>query len=320
MHRRKLALAAISSVVAAAPLALATPRTSAATVESLAPTAARAAAVVEALSRASLKHPAAFGTTPRVRLPASGHDPAAVTLTDGSVATIGLPLGDATVRSLSPTMALLADQRSDTTIAVQPLATTGVRIAVVAESPRSPEDFRFQFGSAGGSALKLEPSGGVSVSSPSGGDLGYIAPPWAQDAAGHAVATYFTVEGSTLVQHVSHHGAVAYPVVADPSYQGDCGYVSCTLRFNRARTRDARDASLLIGLSATACGFLTGPAAPACAVAIGLQAGAIAVFANRFYEQGDCLKLKLPLSDLFSPVPVAIPQSLDHGSYNCTDK
>ncbi len=41
---------------------------------------------------------------------------------------------------------------------------------------------------------------------------------WAVDAAGNNLPTSFTLEGSTLTQHVDLNAATAFPVVADPSY------------------------------------------------------------------------------------------------------
>lgn len=44
-----------------------------------------------------------------------------------------------------------------------------------------------------------------------------VAAPWAKDANGKDVRTYFTTNGKKLTQHVAHKAqGVAYPVVADP--------------------------------------------------------------------------------------------------------
>ena len=50
-----------------------------------------------------------------------------------------------------------------------------------------------------------------------GNEAGYISPAWAYDATGAAVPTSYSIDGTTLVQTVDHHGAT-YPVVADPSW------------------------------------------------------------------------------------------------------
>ena len=40
--------------------------------------------------------------------------------------------------------------------------------------------------------------------------------PWAFDATGAAVTTWFEIDGTSIVQHVAHDSSVTYPVVADP--------------------------------------------------------------------------------------------------------
>ncbi len=47
--------------------------------------------------------------------------------------------------------------------------------------------------------------------------------PWAKDAEGKELKTWFTTDGLTLTQHVEHNvKGVVYPVTADPWWQGRC--------------------------------------------------------------------------------------------------
>jgi hypothetical protein len=47
--------------------------------------------------------------------------------------------------------------------------------------------------------------------------LASVAKPWAKDANGLQIKTYFTTDGQTLTQHILHNVAgVVYPVTADP--------------------------------------------------------------------------------------------------------
>ena len=47
-----------------------------------------------------------------------------------------------------------------------------------------------------------------------------IATPWATDATGKAITSYFTTDGQTLTQHIEHNvPGVVYPVTADPWWQ-----------------------------------------------------------------------------------------------------
>lgn len=43
-----------------------------------------------------------------------------------------------------------------------------------------------------------------------------MAPPWATDASGDPVSTWYEVDGDTVTQVVDHGGRIEYPVVADP--------------------------------------------------------------------------------------------------------
>jgi hypothetical protein len=46
--------------------------------------------------------------------------------------------------------------------------------------------------------------------------------PWAKDAKGKTVETYFTIEGTSIIQTVKHKNQeVDYPIVADPTYISD---------------------------------------------------------------------------------------------------
>ena len=48
--------------------------------------------------------------------------------------------------------------------------------------------------------------------------IGAIDIPWAKDANGNSVETYYTVDGNTIIQHVNHKNVknIQYPIVADP--------------------------------------------------------------------------------------------------------
>jgi hypothetical protein len=110
--------------------------------------------------------------------------------------------------------------------------------------------------------------------------------------------------------------AVSTFALRSSTFQGDCGWVTCTLRLNRAATRNARDAGWLIAAAAGACGVVTsGAGAVVCGAAIAPAAVTLAVFAGRYYEDGDCLGIKFT----HPPVPsVAWPSRVKHGSYNCS--
>jgi len=159
------------------------------------------------------------------------------------------------------------------------------RILVVIGGPQAPTRYEFNATLPEGASLNPTPDGGVEVVDASGEAIAFIEPPWAIDANGAAVATHFEVRGETLLQIIDHDGA-EYPVVADPSVQGDCGWVTCTTRFDRTLTQFIGWSGLgIAALAATACGGWCGVAI----LAIGMV---ITSRARNYYNNGNCLGIK----------------------------
>ncbi|QRV02487.1 DUF2599 domain-containing protein [Arcanobacterium phocisimile] len=107
----------------------------------------------------------------------------------------------------------------------------GVRINTVITSLDSPQEFHHTLDLssdlrlATGAELeqltppegRTEPLKGVYTLNSNNDLVGEISAPWAIDAKGKEVPTYYTIEGNAVIQHVEHRGAaVTYPVVADP--------------------------------------------------------------------------------------------------------
>lgn len=83
-----------------------------------------------------------------------------------------------------------------------------------------------------------------------------VAAPWAKDARGRDLKTYFQTNGQDLVQVVSPSPDTVYPIVADPQmvwYAGGWG-----AKFSRSETSNMRDWSVAAGMCA---GLLLWPGA-----------------------------------------------------------
>jgi len=105
-------------------------------------------------------------------------------------------------------------------------------------------------------------------------------------------------------------------VINSAPYEASCGLLppNCTVRLNRATTRNARDTAQLAGPIATAaCALVPGPGA-ICAAVIGGGAAGLAVIATRYYEDGDCLALKI----MPAPTPLVSPERVKRGEHNCS--
>ncbi|AMM20766.1 hypothetical protein AX769_12225 [Frondihabitans sp. PAMC 28766] len=113
-----------------------------------------------------------------------------------------------------------------------------------------------------------------------GGDLeAGVEAPWAVDATGKALKTYYTVEGTRLVQHVQFTPNTAFPVVADPTVHRYFGYY--TVNLNKSE-------------SAAAVGTVAGCAAlfaraPYPASLVGVGCGVFAAFSTVQLAGGKCL-------------------------------
>lgn len=81
------------------------------------------------------------------------------------------------------------------------------------------EVYKYDFNLSEGQEIELLPNGGANVVNAQGVVELVIGAPWAYDANGAPVDTYYEVSGGSLVQVVSHLDSdVAYPVVADPIF------------------------------------------------------------------------------------------------------
>lgn len=89
---------------------------------------------------------------------------------------------------------------------------------VVLEGPDSPREHRFRMDVPPGGRLVKNADGGVSVYDERGRVVESIRPPWAFDASGRAVPTWFEVDNATgeIVQVIDPMRTTALPVVADP--------------------------------------------------------------------------------------------------------
>ncbi len=90
-----------------------------------------------------------------------------------------------------------------------------VQIVTVLSGPDAPSTYSYELILPAGGRAEIVDGSWVAILDAQGAFAGGIAPAWAEDAAGQDVPTRYTLEGTTLTQHVDH-ADVTYPVVADP--------------------------------------------------------------------------------------------------------
>lgn len=109
--------------------------------------------------------------------------------------------------------------------------TDGVQFLTIIESRNAPAKYSYRFDLPAGGKIEVATKGSNAVVFDGHNKaIAIIAAPWARDANGTPVASYFTTNGKTLTQHVAHKAqGVAYPVVADPYFRWYSNGVVITL-------------------------------------------------------------------------------------------
>lgn len=179
---------------------------------------------------------------------------------------------------------------------------TGTRIHTVFDSKKAVDDVTYALSDV---TPELESDGSVTLyrTSDDGSiqvSVAYVEAPWAADAKGKALETEYRVEGNAIVQEVTTTKDTVFPVVSDPRFQGDCGIITCTVRFDRARSKSlgnyGGDYNAVITLLAAGIGSLGGPPAAIALGALGALAAArvttLSKQAKDFYGNGNCFGYK----------------------------
>lgn len=91
------------------------------------------------------------------------------------------------------------------------------RVTSVLSSKAAPERLDYTFADA--SSLTIHENGSVTIIGKDNQISGGVDVPWAVDAQGKSVPTYYEVNGNVLTQVIEHNADdYAYPVTADPSW------------------------------------------------------------------------------------------------------
>jgi hypothetical protein len=97
----------------------------------------------------------------------------------------------------------------------------GVRQIVHIKNYNAPKFYDFPMGLAEGQELNLNKNGGATVADEEGETIMVIGAPWARDADGNDLETYYEiVNQNTLRQHIDFDKNTAFPVSADPTWCG----------------------------------------------------------------------------------------------------
>lgn len=163
---------------------------------------------------------------------------------------------------------------------------TGVQVlSVFSSGEQTSIDYEFN-----GSDLELNDDGSVTVWPEDQAHLaepvGFIRIPWALDASGSPVATYFSVDGERLTQTIVPTDSTEWPVVADPKIESH--WWGKDIRFSKRETK-------IIAASSAACAVASVLIPdPSVSKAVAVGCGALAVYADTADKFGKCVALKDP--------------------------
>ncbi len=108
---------------------------------------------------------------------------------------------------------------SDFSNTVQANNDGSVRMTTIIDNPDAPTEYEYKVDLPAGGKIELQSDGSAVLYDNSNTAISIIGKPWAKDANGKEVKTWFSTDGLTLIQHVEHNvPGVVYPVVADPTW------------------------------------------------------------------------------------------------------
>ncbi len=113
--------------------------------------------------------------------------------------------------------------QSDFANAVQATSNGGVRMTTIIDNPKAPIEYKYILSLTEDEYIKVSEDGSATLYNSEGIGIVFINHPWAKDANGKDLETYFTTDGQDLTQVVKHNvNGTVYPVVADPVWSGSC--------------------------------------------------------------------------------------------------
>ncbi|MVU82810.1 hypothetical protein GPX89_36945 [Nocardia sp. ET3-3] len=98
----------------------------------------------------------------------------------------------------------------------------GQQTFILMTDPSAPREYRFPQNIPPGGRLRKNPDGSIDVLDNAGAVVSHTKPPWAYDALGRPVRTWYDIEDDTIVQHIEPDSETVYPILADPDTVPQC--------------------------------------------------------------------------------------------------
>jgi hypothetical protein len=154
-----------------------------------------------------------------ITLPTDPSNSVVMQSASGVSLSIDLPKGESADNNVVLQTGAVAYDANDGSSTAAIVKTDGsIQFSTVIENEHAPSTYTYDFSSSATLTFTVDPqTGSVSVTDTNGKWVGGIAPAWAMDSKGKKVETFYTLEGSSLTQHVDFtQPGVTFPIVADP--------------------------------------------------------------------------------------------------------
>jgi hypothetical protein len=129
--------------------------------------------------------------------------------------TVSIGIADIGRATISTTEGQVIYSSDKLDIIIQPIE-GGIRQVINIKNNEAPTAYNFPIEIQKGYSFKLNNKGGVDIINNGGQIESGILPPWAKDAEGKDIKTWYTLDGNLLTQHIDTTNAV-YPILADPT-------------------------------------------------------------------------------------------------------
>lgn len=136
----------------------------------------------------------------------------------GPAVEIGLPTIGADGASITPEGVSVFQGADDNSLAVHAVEGGGVQAILTLMSVDAPTTYEFDLGVPPGGRIEKLDSGGVAVFDADGTFVGELSPPWAVDAGGQVIETWFDITEGGVSQTIVTSPSTAFPVIADPCW------------------------------------------------------------------------------------------------------
>lgn len=231
-----------------------------------------------------------------IGIPADPSDPVQIAGNGVASFAVSIPESEGAGRASALAPGAVEFESGDYSTAAVIRTDGSVQFLSVIDNAAAPTSYTYDFDLSDGWQLALGADGSVAIIDVAGIVNAIIAPAWAVDFDGRAIATRYSIDGDHLTQTVDHAGrGVVYPVVADPTVTWYWWGVA--LKATRAETKSIAAQTTVATTVSYLCVLIAGAnvlVAAACGLAVLGVTYALMSWADGVYARGNCIQMNIP--------------------------